>query len=55
LKATQTNYSLTVENETDCKDSATVNVFLSVDIPIYIPNVFSPHSVSNKDLFPLTP
>ncbi len=45
-------YSLTVRNQEGCEDQVTVRVFLEREIPVFIPNAFSPFdSPGSNDRF----
>ena len=48
-------YNVNVTNEYACRDSATVDVYLSKDKLIYIPNAFSPNADGVNDFFYVTP
>lgn len=48
-------YSLKVENEFACQDSADVFVFLEREDLIYLPNVFSPNGDGTNDYFQIFP
>ena len=52
VKPTSTStYSLTVVNSSGCKSSDAMNVIVSKDRPVYIPNVFSPNNDGLNDRF----
>lgn len=48
-------YSLEVENEYTCRDSANVFVFLDPENLVYIPNIFSPNGDGENDYFEIFP
>ncbi len=46
-----TSYDLVVADFNNCKDTASVNIWVNRELPVYIPNAFSPNGDGNNDIF----
>lgn len=52
LKATETTtYSVSIVDKNGCEASASIDVFVDKEVPIYIPNAFSPNNDGYNDYF----
>ncbi|NBC06381.1 MAG: T9SS type B sorting domain-containing protein [Bacteroidetes bacterium] len=55
LDRPQPFYTLTVTNEANCKDSATVVIDTDINTNVYLPDAFSPNDDGTNDTFTLYP